>query len=331
MRGRSRLRAAVGLSVGLHLALAAGLVCVARWRADRPDEPAPRPGVETRVDVTVRLFEPETDAPVAVSEPPPTTVEGPVDPPPLAQTEPPPPADPPRQKPPVSEPDAAGSRPLLARAVPRPLPPELLALMRRPPAPAVTEVPLDLPAVGRATPDPGPVRPAAATAPAKSAPLPLDGGSPVHGALTSGQTVVYVLDASGSMGEWGKYDLARRALAATLRQQPATVRFQVVVYAAAAFLPLRAPETRCVPATADNVNRMAAALLALAHPAGRSDHAAGLRAALELRPDVVVFVTDADGPPPAAFRELVRRADPRPVVCVARVGAGAVAPPAEWK
>lgn len=329
MRGRSRLRAAVGLSVGLHLALAAGLVGIARWRADRPDEPAPRPGVETRVDVTLRLFEPEADAPVTVGAPPPTAVEGPADsPPPLVQPEPTPPAAPPRQEPAVSEPDVGGSSPPLARTVPRPLPPELLALMRRPPAPAVTEVPLDLPAVGRAAPDPGSVRPAAATT---SAPLPLDGGVPVHGALPSGQTVVYVLDASGSMGEFGKFDAARRALAATLRQQPAAVRFQVVVYAGFAYLPLRAPELRCVPATAADINRMAAALLALAHPAGRSDHAAGLRAALELRPDVVVFVTDADGPPPAAFRELVRRADPRPVVCVARVGAGAVAPPAEWR
>lgn len=324
MRGGSRFRRAVGLSVGLHLLLAAGLVVLGRWQASRPDEPCPM-GIDTSAGVTVRLIESEATAPtpVAVEEPADTS-------PPLAQTEPDPPEVTPQPEPvhpSVAEavPEPGAHRPPLAHVTPRPLPPELLALMRRPPTPAVTEVPLDLPPIRSApAPDPGPVRPAAATV---AKPSPLDGGKPLHGALGAGQTVVYALDASGSMGEFGKFDAARRALVATLRRQPEAVHFQVVVYAGSALVPLPAGAGRCVPATTQNVARMADVLLALGAPAGHSDHPAALRLALGLTPDVVVFLSDVDGPPPAAFRQLARRA----VVCVARVGPAGVADPVEWK
>ena len=52
----------------------------------------------------------------------------------------------------------------------------------------------------------------------------------IHGTLKPGQLIVYVLDSSGSMGEFGKLALARSALLATLRGQPEGVRFQVIVY-----------------------------------------------------------------------------------------------------
>lgn len=329
----SGLRRAVGLSAGLHLVLAAGLVLFGRWQAGRPDEARPVAGIDTTVGVTVRLVEPEATAPAPVTTPPVTT------PPPEPAAEEPVAsaqgADAPRSEEPepsgglrpplAAEKEPEVSRPPLATTVPRPLPPELLALMRKPAAPAVVEVPVERPPVR------GSVQQAAATAPATPAASPLDGGTPMHGALGAGQAVVYVLDASGSMGEFGKFDIARKALVATLKRQPEAVRFQVVVYAGAAGPALPAGSGGCVPATAQNVARMADVLLALPPSAGRSNHAEGLRAALLLRPEVVVFLTDADGPPPAAFRELVRRADPRPAVCVARVTAGGVGRPFDWK
>lgn len=176
--------------------------------------------------------------------------------------------------------------------------------------------------------DRGPTPPARQEAPAAH---PLDGGAAVHGPLAAGQVVVYLLDASGSMGEAGKFDAARRALVATLRQQPPGVRFQVIVYSSAAVPPLPAPLTGCVPATADNVGRMADAVAGLGRPGGRSDHAAGLRAAVDLRPTAVVFFTDADEPPAAAFRATLRGRTPPPAVYVARVRAGEVRPPVEWR
>ena len=57
--------------------------------------------------------------------------------------------------------------------------------------------------------------------------------SPIHGPLNAGQSIVYILDASGSMGEWGKFDKARKKLIATLQSQRETVSFQVVIYTGA--------------------------------------------------------------------------------------------------
>ena len=338
----SGLRRAVGLSAGLHLALAAGLLLLGRWQADRPEEVRPV-GIDTTVDVAVRLVEPEPAAPAPVTtvppepaaeeqeDPEPTSAE-PVAPAQRADAAPetPEPSGPVEPsgglRPPLAEEkEPEVSRPPLAQTIPRPLPPELLALMRKPAPPAVVEVPVELPAVR------GSVQQAVATAPARPAASSLDGGTPLHGSLGAGRAVVYVLDSSGSMGEFGKFDVARKALIATLKRQPEAVRFQVVVYAGTAGPALPAGSGGCVPATAQNVARMADVLLALPPPGGRSDHAEGLRAALLLRPDVVVFLSDADGPPPTAFRELVRRADPRPAVCVARVTAGGVGRPFDWK
>jgi hypothetical protein len=128
------------------------------------------------------------------------------------------------------------------------------------------------------------------------------------------------------MGEWGKFTKARAALIATLRAQPQTVRFQVVLYAGTADFPLPAPVGGCVAATAGDIDRMEAALGSRS-PAGRSDHVAGLRLALALRPDFVLILTDATDLPAAKFRGVVAQHG-RPVkVCVARVGAERVEDP----
>jgi hypothetical protein len=136
---------------------------------------------------------------------------------------------------------------------------------------------------------------------------------------------VYVLDASGSMGEWGKLDRAKRALVAALRRQPETVRFQVVVYAGAAELPLPAPVGGMVHATPTNVERIGP-MLRVVTAAGRSNHAAGLRKALELRPDYVLVLTDADDLA-ASLRTVLPRGGKPVVVCAAKVTAEGVADP----
>lgn len=316
MRGGTSFRRAVAASVGIHVLLAVGLVALIRWQATRQPDAPPRPGIDTRVDVRV-TFAPAPEEEIAPVAAPPPSVPRPVPPP-----EPPP-------EPPVADaPDPTAPPVVAATPIPATLPPELLALLKRPPAPTadVVEVPITpgpiRPAGGSGSPAPPPVKPAAAWA---------AGGSPVHGALAPGQTVVYVLDASGSMGEWGKFDVARRALVATLRCQPEAVRFQVVVYAGTAFVPLPAPASGCVPATADNVTRMIDALRALGNPTGRSNHAAGVQKALGLRPDIVLIFTDAADLPVPALRGVVRQAAKPATVCVAKVAADGVGEPAEVK
>ncbi|MDB5312169.1 MAG: hypothetical protein JWO38_6371 [Gemmataceae bacterium] len=333
MRGGPSFRRAVAASVGLHVLLAVVLLVAGRWHASRPEASRPQPGIETRVDLRIEFPRDEVSIPI---EAPSVTPSTPADPPtPDPEPEPrgsgPPLADPPPEP-------SGGSGPPLVRmpTVPQTLPPELLALLKRPPAPSagVVEVPVTpTPLHPRPAPDPTPaaVRTTGGSAAPQVQPgaARVEGGSPVHGPLGAGQVIVYVLDASGSMGEWGKFDAARRALVATIRKQPETVRFQVVVYEGFAFIPLPAAESGCVPATADHVGRMTDVIRALKDPRGRSNHAEGLRKALTLQPDFVLILTDADDLPAAALRGVMRQATRPVTVCVAKVGADGVGKPVE--
>jgi hypothetical protein len=177
-----------------------------------------------------------------------------------------------------------------------------------------------------------PVHPAGGLVPApmdRPNPQLLDGGQPVHGALAPGQTIVYVLDASGSMGLAGRFDRARRALLATLRCQPMDVRFQVVLYTGTARLLLPEPGG-CVASTAENVER-AAALLMNIEPVGRSAHDAGLRLAGTLNPEFILVFTDADDLPADAVRAVAARLARPPIISLAIVGSRVVSAPRAWQ
>jgi hypothetical protein len=292
---RRPFRRALAASVFLHAALA-GLLLVA---LDRDPAPA-RPGVSTDVEVRVTMhFADEPALEISAA--------------PTAKTEE------------HEEPD--GLRPPLARTMPAALPPEVLAAIRRPAGPVggeVVEVPVT-PAAAHAPAAPA-VAPSTATPPVAHAPG-SPAARPIHGALPAAKTIVYVLDASGSMGEWGKLAKAKAALVATLRRQPPEVRFQVVVYSGTARPLLNGG---CAAATPENV-ALAAEKLRGVEPAGRSDHAEGLRAALALRPDLVLILTDADDLSAGKLKGLLGRAAKPATVCVARVTADGVGEPREVK
>lgn len=184
-----------------------------------------------------------------------------------------------------------GGPPLVtARAIPNVLPSELVALIRKPGSPLA--------------------KPQAAGGPAA-----------IHGAFAPGQVVVYVLDCSGSMGAGGKFDAARAALVATLQQQPATVRFQVIVYAGGAKALLASDGA--LPATEANV-RAAAEKLAALDARGASNHREALRAAVAFRPDVILLLTDADDLSAAALKPVLAAAQKPVSLCVGLVAADGV-------
>jgi hypothetical protein len=160
------------------------------------------------------------------------------------------------------------------------------------------------------------------------APGPVAGAPPVHGALKPGQTAVYVLDCSGSMGAAGKFDAARAALAATLAEQPEAVKFQVIVYDAAA-RPLLASDGHPLNATGANV-RAATDKLAALEPRGRSNHLVAVRAAVAFRPDVIVLLTDAADLTLAALKPVLG-GGAKPPVCLALVTAEGTRAPRELK
>lgn len=212
----------------------------------------------------------------------------------------------PRPTPPPEQPAAASAVPHrpLAAAIPNPLPTELQSLLRRPGAAAVQPV-------------------------ADPTVVPVSGSSaaPIHGAMAAGQTVVYVLDCSGSMGEFGKFAAARAALIATLRRQPESVRFQVIVYAGT---PRTVFPGGCVAATAVNIADAETYLVGL-RPSGPSNHVEAVRVAAALRPNVILILTDATDLSANKLKP-VFAAGGKPVpVCVAQVSAEGVGPHRELR
>jgi hypothetical protein len=108
-----------------------------------------------------------------------------------------------------------------------------------------------------------------------------------------GQSFVFVIDRSASMGPSGGLSTAKRQLAETLRRLPASARFQIIVYNRSAE-PLDV--NGCLglmPATPANVQR-ALDLLQRVDAEGSTDHFLAMRRALALEADVVWFLTDAD-------------------------------------
>jgi hypothetical protein len=303
---RIAFRRAVWASVMLHVLVAGTLVLILRAGEKRSYAES---GIDTRADepqVRISLME---DVTVSIEEPPsavPAKPQGAIPETPQAAATPEPPA-------------LLPSKPF-AQTVPQTLPPELVAILRKPTAtPSGT---LNPPAS-----DPN-TRPAGGVA-GTNAGTPAGGVPAIHGALAPGKTVVYALDASGSMGAAGKFDAARAALISTLRQQPATVRFQIIVYAGTA-TPLLTSDGHGLLASEANV-RLAAEKLATLEARGRSNHLAAIRAALAFQPDVILMLTDADDLSAAATKPVLA-SSPKPVlVCVGQVATEGVQRPRELK
>jgi hypothetical protein len=117
--------------------------------------------------------------------------------------------------------------------------------------------------------------------------------------------VVFVLDRSMSMAQFGALDAARAELLACLRALPATTRFQVIPYNGFA-QPLRVgSETGLLRADAATLKQVSR-LLAELRPSGGTDHPRALRCGLMLHPDVLFFLTDADDLSLSEVGELTR-------------------------
>jgi len=295
MKCRSGFRRALWGSAALHAVAAGALVALIHF--DRQPAPA-APGIRTTAEAEVRISFADTDTGIEVQAPAPSQT-------PAA---------------PVAEPAALLPHGPVAPSMPQTLPPELLALIRKPASAepvggAVTEVPAT-PGAANPTTDAN-VKPAAASGGAKEA-------TPIHGALRPNQTIVYVLDASGSMGANGMFDAARAQLVATLSGQPAGARFQVLAYAAHP-TPLLASAGTALPMSEANVT-LAARKLAALEPRGKSDHRAAIRAAAAYRPDVILVLTDSHDLTAAALKPLLASA-PNASVFVGIVAPDGVQPP----
>ena len=155
------------------------------------------------------------------------------------------------------------------------------------------------------------------------------GGGPASFFRTpiQGNSVVYVIDRSLSMGPSGALAAARTELLASLGALPASAQFQVVFYNSAA-RPLHIGDSESLLPTDPATLRAAAAIARSTCAEGNTDHVQALRCGLGLRPDILFFVTDADDLSPEQVRVVTAFNHGRTVihtVCVARRAQGTAA------
>lgn len=146
------------------------------------------------------------------------------------------------------------------------------ALLTAPDSPKGTKVP----ATGSPAPPPGPVA-----------------STHFFNVPAKGETVVYVLDCSASMGLQGRLARAVAEVQRSISELPPTARFQVVSYAKASELlringrsGLLKAEPITIKAASDQLARLRAE--------GSTDHLRAMRAALALNPAVIFLLTDED-------------------------------------
>ena len=139
--------------------------------------------------------------------------------------------------------------------------------------------------------------------------------APIHGPLPENTTVVYVLDGSGSMGLYGRWQRAREALLATRAVQPASVRSWVIVYHDRAQL-LDAERW------SEELQRIT--------PTGESRHDVGVRQALKLNPQAIILLTDADRDELQPLEPILRGARRPVALTVVRISPDQVSKPMPW-
>ena len=119
-------------------------------------------------------------------------------------------------------------------------------------------------------------------------------------------SVVYVLDRSLTMGIGRKLDFARGELIASLRRLPPWVRFQVIDYNDFAEALIVDGQRDLLPAEPAIVDK-AVSMLQTLEAAGATNHRAALRRGLDLHPDVLFFLTDADDLKPEVISFITQR------------------------
>lgn len=146
--------------------------------------------------------------------------------------------------------------------------------------------------------------------PAGSGPSTASGGpagvASFFGVPARGQSVVYAIDRSVSMGLTGALETARRELLACLDRLPSTARFQVVCYNRRAEPLTLGGQTGLAAATTEN-KQQAAAFLESLRAEGSTNHLPALQQALALEPDEIFLVTDADDLTPEQVRDVTRQ------------------------
>lgn len=117
------------------------------------------------------------------------------------------------------------------------------------------------------------------------------GGVDFFGASVGGRRVVFIIDNSMSMADSRKMDEAKAELIRSISKLTPIQRFQILFYNDRPF-PLKFDDKPPVVANEKNRERATSQVSAVS-PAGGTNHADAIDAALAMKPDVIVWLTDA--------------------------------------
>jgi hypothetical protein len=108
------------------------------------------------------------------------------------------------------------------------------------------------------------------------------------------RSVVYVIDCSGSMAVRNSLEVAKRELLTSLGQLPPDAQFAVIFYNLQARVLIDDQGHKGLMAASPSNQKRVQSQIAKIEPDGGTDHILALRKALALKPDVIIFLTDAD-------------------------------------
>jgi hypothetical protein len=108
------------------------------------------------------------------------------------------------------------------------------------------------------------------------------------------RSVVYAIDCSGSMAFRNSLEVAKRELLTSLRQLPPDAQFAVIFYNLEARVLIDDQGNKGLMAASASNQKRVQSQIAKIEPNGGTDHVLALRRALALKPEVIVFLTDAD-------------------------------------
>lgn len=123
-----------------------------------------------------------------------------------------------------------------------------------------------------------------------------NGGTSFFGQRATGVRFLYLLDASGSMQDYNALGVAKAELLASLAQLDTEQQFQVIFYSERCY-PMDHPDGRSQYFTATDINRTKASQFVRGiSPLEGTRHLEALLMALNYKPDVIFFLTDAGEP-----------------------------------
>lgn len=135
------------------------------------------------------------------------------------------------------------------------------------------------------------------------------GSTGIFGLNDRAKTVVYVIDRSGSMIDFGAMAAAKAELRSSIESLDNSQRFQIVVYNQTAQIMKLKGEARPPLYVASEYNKLLAKdrFVNNIRADGGTSHMPALRQALSLRPEIIYFLTDADDDLDAGDLDQIRR------------------------